>query len=237
MDEGCEITLRGPGTTRGGRTLSCRRSFLAGKCWLMMLLGLWLPPTPDGRAQMALQTPEKTLWRDGIGNGFEPGVQTLTVEAGVNFGLAAFGSVQDHDLALLSISYGQMLGGVGRDDQWWHGNFEWRVELFGGAEYSPDQEWLIGVTPHFRYNFATGTRLVPFLDIGLGVTATGIGPPDLSNTFEFNLQGGAGVHWFIRDNLAITAEARFLHMSCAGLSKPNLGLNGVMGMIGVTWFF
>ncbi len=130
-----------------------------------------------------------------------------------------------------------MLGPAVGEGHWYRGNLEWRVEFFAGAQYSPNDEWLFGLTPHLRYNLATGTRLVPFIDGGVGVTATGIGPPDLSNTFEFNLQAGLGAHWFLKDNLALTAEARYLHMSCAGISHPNLGLNGLMGLIGVTWFF
>src|SRR6267142_1796263 len=98
-------------------------------------------------------------------------------------------------------------------------------------------EWLVGLTPHLRYNFATGTRWIPFLDGGAGVTATGIGPPDLSGIFEFNLQVGAGVQWFLRENVALSLEARHVHWSCAGISKPNLGLNGVTGMLGLTFFF
>ena len=83
---------------------------------------------------------------------------------------------------------------------------------------------------------ATGTRWIPFGHIGMGVTATGIGPPDLSGTFEFNLQGGGGVHWFFKDNVTLTLEARYVHWSCAGIHKPNLGLNGIQGMLGVRFF-
>jgi len=63
--------------------------------------------------------------------------------------------------------------------------------------------------------------------------ARGQQPPPLRNaasTPEFNLESerksvwengiGEGVHW-----------------SCAGLSKPNLGLNGATGMLGLTFFF
>jgi len=88
-----------------------------------------------------------------------------------------------------------------------------------------------------RYNFATGSRWIPYADIGAGVSATSIGPPDLSGTFEFNLQAATGVQWFIRDNLALGLEARYLHMSCAGIHPPNLGLNTVNGMVGISWFF
>jgi lipid A 3-O-deacylase len=130
-----------------------------------------------------------------------------------------------------------MLSGVLAKDSWYRGNFEFRAELFGGAQISPDTDWLIGIAPHLRYNFATGSRWIPFIDAGAGVTATGIGPPDLSNTFEFNLQGAIGTQYFIKDNVALTLEARFFHMSCAGLSKPNDGLNAIVGYVGVSWFF
>jgi lipid A 3-O-deacylase len=151
-------------------------------------------------------------------------------------GMAVFGSPQAHDLALLSLSYGHMLGHVKGEGHWYRGNFEGRLELFGGGEYSPADEWVIGLTPHLRYNFATGARWVRFLDIGAGVTATGIGSPDLSGIFEFNLQAAAGVHWFLRDNFALTGEVRLMHLSCAGIHSPNLGANNVAFMIGVTWF-
>jgi hypothetical protein len=128
---------------------------------------------------------------------------------------------------------GRVLGG----DHWYRGNFEFRAELFSGAQFSPSTEWVVGLTPHLRYNFATGTRWVPFADFGAGVSGTSIGPPDLSGTFEFNLQAEVGVHRFLRDNLALTFEVRYMHMSCAGLSSPNAGLNTVMGLIGLSWFF
>ncbi|HWY77307.1 MAG TPA: acyloxyacyl hydrolase, partial [Verrucomicrobiae bacterium] len=114
---------------------------------------------------------------------------------------------------------------------------EFRLELFTGAQFSPSREWFVGLTPHLRYNFATDTRWIPFVDGGAGVTATSIGPPDLSGTFEFNLQAGTGIEWFLKDNVALTLEARYVHWSCAGISNPNLGLNGVTGMIGVSFFF
>jgi hypothetical protein len=30
---------------------------------------------------------------------------------------------------------------------------------------------------------------------------------------------------------------RYVHWSCAGIHHPNLGLNGITGMLGVTFFF
>ena len=125
-----------------------------------------------------------------------------------------------------------MLGRVMGEGHWYRGNWELRGELFTGAQFSPDREWFVGFTPHLRYNFATGTRLIPFIDGGAGVTATSIGPPDLSGTFEFNLQAGGGALYFLSDHLALSVEARYVHWSCAGISDPNLGLNGVTGLLG-----
>lgn len=197
------------------------------------------PPAENSTSGPAIesQKPAATVWQDGVGEGFRPTVHTFSVEAGDGVGMAAFGSRQAHDLALTSVSYGHMLGPVRGEGHWYRGNFEWRVELFGGGQYSPKSEWLVGLTPHLRYNFATGTRWIPFFDAGAGVTATGIQHPDLGGTFEFNLQPGIGMHWFVRDNLALTGEVKYMHMSCAGIDKPNLGLNDVIGWIGLTWFF
>jgi lipid A 3-O-deacylase len=176
-------------------------------------------------------------WKDGVGEGFRSGAKSWEIGAGANYGVAAFGGKEEHHLALTSLSFGRMAGDVRGEGHWYRGNWDVRLELFTGAEFLPDQEWLVGLAPHLRYCFAKGTRWIPFVDAGAGVTATGIGPPDLSGTFEFNLQGGGGLHWFLKDDLALTVETHYVHWSCAGLHKPNLGLNGVSAMLGLTFFF
>ena len=172
-----------------------------------------------------------------MGEGFLSSVQTVSLEAGAVKGVAVLGGRESHDLALLSLSYGHMLSHTVAKDHFYRGNWELRFELFGGSQFAPTSDWVIGIAPHLRYDFATGTRFIPYIDFGAGVSATSISPPDLSNTFEFNLQATAGTYWFLRDNLALNLEVRYFHMSCAGISSPNLGLNGVLGMLGLTFFF
>jgi len=186
---------------------------------------LMFNPTPGG------------IWENDVGEGFKSAVQSISFSTGAGYGLKIFGGRQNHDLALASLSYGYMLGSVEGEGHWYRGNWEFRGELFGGEQFSPRNDWLVGLTPHLRYNFATGTRWIPYVDGGAGVTATSIGPPDLSHTFEFNLQAAAGVQWFLKDNLALTIEARYLHLSCASMYSPNLGLNNLNGMLGISWFF
>jgi opacity protein-like surface antigen len=192
---------------------------------------------PGQPPDSSLEAPASGIWEAGIGEGFRCGVQSLTLSAGATYGFAEFGSLQKHDLALASLTYGHMLGNTWGKNNWLRGNWEFRLELFSGAQFSPSREWLVGLTPHFRYNFATGTRLVPFIDGGAGVTGTSIAGPDLSGTFQFNLQGCVGLQWFIKNNVSIDLEARYLHISNADIRKPNNGLNGITGLIGISYYF
>ena len=195
-----------------------------------------LKPT-EAEPDVSLAPSQPSLWDGSIGEGFLSSVQTISLEAGAVKGVAVLGGRQSHDIALLSLSYGHMISHTVAKDHFYRGNWELRFELFGGSQFAPTSDWLIGIAPHLRYDFATGTRFIPYIDFGAGVGATSIGPPDLSNTFEFNLQATAGTYWFLRDNLALNVDVRYFHMSCAGISSPNLGLNGVAGMVGLTFFF
>jgi len=186
---------------------------------------------------LTLEPASQTMWEHGVGEGFRPDAQSFTVSAGANYGIALFGGHEQHHLALIGLTYGHMLGHTRGEDHWYRGNFEFRLELFSGAQFSPTSEWLVGLTPHLRYDFATGTPWIPFFDLGAGVSATSIGPPDLSGTFEFNLQAAIGIQWFLKKNMSLNVEAGYFHMSCASINHPNLGLNGVTGMLGVTFLF
>jgi hypothetical protein len=178
-----------------------------------------------------------SIWEQGLGQGFRARTQSVGLGLGAAYGFAAFGGLEQHHFVLASLTYGYMLGPTLAPNHWFRGNFEIRAELFGGAQFSPSTDWIIGLAPHLRYNFATGSRWLPFIDAGAGVTATGIGRPDLSGTFEFNLQAGVGVRWFVTDTVALSCEARLLHFSCAGISQPNTGVNAILGMLGFTKFF
>ncbi len=188
-------------------------------------------------AVLTLKPSNTGVWQNGIGDGFKPGIESIGFDVSAGHGVEILGGRESHDLALASLSYGCTLGSVEGEGHWYRGNWEFRGEFFSGAQFSPTDEWLVGLAPHLRYNFATGTRWMPFADLGAGVSATSISPPDLSSHyFEFNLQVAVGMRWFIRNNVALSIEARYLHMSCAGLCTPNLGLNNVNGMVGVSWF-
>src|SRR5262249_55045181 len=144
---------------------------------------------------------------------------------GIGLGAGAFGGKERHQLALGSVRFGRMFGGLEAENRWYRGNAELIGELWGGVQYRSRHRSLFGFTPLIRYNFATGSPWVPFVNGGVGVAYTNIGEPDLSNGFQFNVQVGAGAHYFFRDDTALTFQYRWFHLSNAGLNKPNTGLN------------
>ncbi|HTV62177.1 MAG TPA: acyloxyacyl hydrolase [Verrucomicrobiae bacterium] len=219
-----------------GRNALFVTTWVTSAVWLRSVQAQSQPSLLDSPS-VASTSKFTTIWQNGVGEGFKPGVQSVTLSSGAGHGVRILGSRESHDLALTSLTYGYMLGPVEGEGHWYRGDWELGAELFSGAQFSPTSDWLVGFTPHLRYNLATGTRWIPFVDAGAGVSATSIGPPDLSHYFEFNLQAAVGVRWFIRNSLALGVEARYLHMSCAGLSTPNLGLNNVNGMVSISWFF
>ena len=156
---------------------------------------------------------------------------------GGGVGSTIFGSSEAHDLVLGKLYLGRMMTGMIGKGDWYQGNVELMGELFGGREVSPRNGYVIGATPVLRYNFVRGTRWMPFLDIGFGPTATGIGHPDLDGIFQFNAQAGTGVDWFVRKDLAVTLQYRYIHLSDGGMTHPNLGVNTSVFYAGVSWFF
>ena len=188
-------------------------------------------------SQPALESQPESIWATEIGHGFRHSAQNFTFSLGGNYGIARDWENENHHLAMVAFSYGRVLSPVLGADRWYAGNFECRAELFSGGQFSPRDEWFIGLTPYLRYTFAPGGPLVPFVELGAGFTATSIGGPDLGGTFQFNERAGLGTHWFVRQNLAWTGEFFYIHWSNGGIREPNSGLDGLTALLGLTLFF
>jgi opacity protein-like surface antigen len=199
-------------------------------------LALALPGPSCDSGDLTLPVPS-TIWEDDVGNGFRKGATEVDLSVGASLGSKIFGSTDAHDLGLMKLSVGRVISDVVASDRWYGGNWELMGEVFGGEQFKPENAHLAGLTALLRYDFSTGTKWVPFFDAGGGVTETDIGSPDLGGTGQFNLQTGPGVHWFICKNIALTAQYRFLHLSCASMQHPNHGVNTSVFYSGISWFF
>ena len=103
---------------------------------------------------------------------------------------------------------------------------------------SPSTTFGEGASFLLRYNFVTGTRWVPFLDLGIGILHWNLRLPTILETrFNFMLQAGPGLHYFATDHLAITGQVRLHHISNAGIESPNIGVNSSVYLLGVSYFF
>jgi hypothetical protein len=100
----------------------------------------------------------------------------------------------------------------------------------------PNNGLEFGVSPLFgKLTFGSG-RLRPFLEGGEGILYTTRRKSTLgSGGFFFSSQFGVGLEYEIRDGLAFTFAARYRHISTAGITNNNAGLNSALALIGLTF--
>lgn len=93
-----------------------------------------------------------------------------------------------------------------------------------------------GVNPvGFKWIFATRGRVVPFLELNGGVLFTSHNVPYGTSTINFT-PGTAFGMYFLGDR-AWSLDVRYLHISNAGLTVPNPGVNTVQVRLGFGKFF
>lgn len=102
----------------------------------------------------------------------------------------------------------------------------------------PQETWGQGASLLLRYNFVTGTRWMPFFEVGVGILHWNLRiPRDLNSQFNFTILGGPGINYFLTENLAITGQVGMHHVSNAGRRSPNVGVNSSMYLLGVSYYF
>ncbi|MBI4516117.1 MAG: acyloxyacyl hydrolase [Deltaproteobacteria bacterium] len=85
-------------------------------------------------------------------------------------------------------------------------------------------------------SYDRGQRLVPFLEGGEGLLYTDLTGGGLGTHFQFSSQVGGGAHWFLDRTTALTLSYRMRHISNAGISRENSGLNTDFFSIGLSIF-
>ena len=121
---------------------------------------------------------------------------------------------------------------------WWQGNVEFVVQPVFARFTRPFAAEAAGGSFLLKYNFLSFGRWVPFWDVGAGMIWTNLAPriPEQSTQFEFVLETGPGVHYFLTDRITWTMGVRLHHISNANLGDRNTGINGVLPYIGLSFF-
>lgn len=118
-------------------------------------------------------------------------------------------------------------------------HFEYAVDLIPAyVIFQPvENSYGAGFTPVlFKYNFFSGGKIAPYLEAGGGLLFTNHDVPVGTNTVNFTPQAAAGVQFFIHQKRSINVAARYVHISNAGLSTPNPGINTIQFTLGYHWW-
>lgn len=119
------------------------------------------------------------------------------------------------------------------------GNLELAVEPLFARFTKPFPAEAAGGAWVIKYNLLSFGRWVPFWDAGAGMLWTNLAPriPEQSTPFNFVLETGPGVHYFLTKSLTLTAGVRYHHISNADIGQRNTGLNAALPYFGISWFF
>jgi len=88
----------------------------------------------------------------------------------------------------------------------------------------------------FKWNFTSGHRISPYIELAGGVLFTNKEIPFGTSDVNFMPQASIGMNIFTRERRAISLDFRYMHISNAGIASPNPGFNTLQGQIGFHWF-
>ena len=86
-----------------------------------------------------------------------------------------------------------------------------------------------------KWNFATRSSVVPYLEIDGGTLFTNHTVPTGTNAVNFMSSAVFGMH-FLGPRHTWSVEARYMHISNAGLATPNPGINTFQVRLGIGRF-
>ena len=89
---------------------------------------------------------------------------------------------------------------------------------------------------NLKWNFIHSVRIVPYLELGGGLLFSNHAVPVNTSHINFVTHATMGFQFFNNDRRAFTAGIRYEHISNAGLTVPNPGINTVQFQVGLNWF-
>jgi len=122
------------------------------------------------------------------------------------------------------------------------GNWELMFELCRSSVTAGPGNYMEGFSALVRYNFVShGRRLIPYIQGGVGILFNDVykdrSQDAIGQDLEFTPQIGLGIQYMLTNNWSIIAEGKCHHISNAGLSNRNDGMNALGASIGFAYFF
>jgi opacity protein-like surface antigen len=161
-----------------------------------------------------------------------------TLLAGYGITIRGFGATRTQVQTVDAIArFGYFLSDeVGKG--WYRGRHELFVELPLHLAVDPRTRVMTGgyLLGSWKFTGLKERLLYPYVFAGGGVLYVDLGLPTMGSRLDFSYQGGAGIQYLLRDDLAITAECRYHHISNAGTASPNEPLNSIKILFGISLF-
>jgi lipid A 3-O-deacylase len=173
-----------------------------------------------------------TAWSQGAP---ESGSNEVQIWTGGGHGLS--GSTSNIGVWNVGMRYGWVLTNP-HGPGFLRGRFEYAVDVVpvflvfqpSGTGYG------FGLNPlALKWNLETYHRIVPYLELGGGTLFTNHEVPAGTSRVNFTSSGAFGMH-FLRRKYNWSMELRYMHISNAGLSTPNPGINTIQVRLGMGRF-
>ena len=119
---------------------------------------------------------------------------------------------------------------------WYKGRHQLLVELPVHLVVDPKVSPMVGGYLLGSWKFTSLENWAPYVFAGGGILYVDLGLPTMGSRLDFSYQGGTGVQYFIRKDLALSLEYRYHHISNAGTATPNEPLNSSKILLGVSVF-
>jgi hypothetical protein len=167
-----------------------------------------------------------------------PGDGSREVEVWTGGGHSVPGGTTDTSVWNLGLRYGWIITkphGPG----FLKGRFEYAVDAVPAfVVFQPaNTAFGAGVNPiNLKWNFATRGDVVPYFELSGGTLFTNHDVPNFTSRVNFTSGAALGFH-FLGENHALSVEARYMHVSNAGLGDLNPGLNTFQVRLGIGKFF
>jgi lipid A 3-O-deacylase len=124
--------------------------------------------------------------------------------------------------------------GVG---SWYQGRHELLTELPLHLVVDPKTAVITGAYFLGSWKFTSLGPWLPYAFAGGGIVYTNLDLPTMGSSLNFSYQGGTGLQYLLRPELALMGEYRYHHISNAGTAVPNEPLNSSHFLVGISRFF
>ncbi len=117
------------------------------------------------------------------------------------------------------------------------GMFLLMVEPFVDPVIKPSSNYELGCKIGLKYAYPLTSKFYPYIEGGTGGIYISQKTRRQGSHLNFVDYAGAGIYYFLRDDLALNVGYRFRHISNLGIKKPNGGIETNSVTAGVSLFY